>query len=132
MNKKTMAALVVSLGILCVAPFVAAQPVANNFNFCTKLSGSIAPGTVGPREQRVIHGPYTVKCGTTSHHFSVRGASGQVPVILQQFRGGNWSAVTGKTYDPSGSFGAGTFRLVIDNLQGQASVSYTGSYVVPM
>lgn len=132
MKKKSITSFALALGIASFVPFVTAQPLASNLNFCTKLSGSIAPGTVAAREQRVIHGPYTVKCGTTSHHFNVRGASGQVPVIVQQFRGGSWSAVTGKTYDPSGRFGAGTFRLIIDNLQESTSVSYTGSYVVPM
>jgi hypothetical protein len=52
--------------------------------------------------------------------------------IPKQLQGGSWSSVTGKTYDPSGLFGAGTFRLVIDNRQNPKSTSYSGSYVVPM
>lgn len=132
MNKNKMAVLMLCLGLGPLAGEAAAQPVSANPIFCTKLSGSISSGTVAPRQQQVIYGPYNVKCGTTSHHFNVRGASGQVPVILQRFSGGGWSAVTGRTYDPSGRFGAGTFRLVIDNSTSPTPVSHTGSYTVPM
>jgi len=122
--------LIVSLGGL--AGTVAAEPVANTQNFCTKRSGSIPSGTVPAGQLQVIFGPYRVSCGTTSHHFNVRGASGQLPVIVQQHRGGNWSSVTTPGYSPSGHYGAGTFRLVLDNSRGRSSVSYTGSFTVPM
>jgi len=131
MNKNKMAAVVLALGLSQLAGTVMAAP-AVNLNFCTKRSGTISPGTVAARQQQVIYGPYTVTCGTTSHHFTVRGASGQTPVTVQQLRGGSWSAVTGRTYDPSGRFGAGTFRLMLDNTQSSTSASYAGSYSVPM
>lgn len=132
MNKKNIAAALLAIGLASLTGSALAEPVANNLNFCTKRSGSISPDTVAPRQEKVIYGPYTVTCGTTNHHFTVRGASGQIPVVVQQYRGGSWSPVTPTTYDPSGRFGAGTFRLVIDNRRTQTSVSYTGSFTVPM
>jgi hypothetical protein len=89
-------------------------------------------GSRGAQQEKVIYGPYKVTCGTTSHHFNVKGASGQVPVIVQQLKYGSWASITAATYDPSGRFGAGTLRLVIDNRQSNTSVSYTGTFVVPM
>jgi len=122
--------LAVSLGSL--AGSVTAEPAPNTLDFCTKRSGSISPGSVAAGQQRVIYGPYTVKCGTTSHHFNVRAASGQIPVIVQRLSGGGWSSVTAPTYQPSGRFGAGTFRLLLDNSHSRTSVTYTGSFTVPM
>ncbi|MFP3923216.1 MULTISPECIES: hypothetical protein [Pseudomonas] len=132
MFKKKMTSLILAASLASLAGVTAAQPIASTMNFCTKISGAIPAGTVNPGEQQVIYGPYTVTCGTTSHHFNVTGASGQVPVFVQQLQAGSWSSVTGKTYDPSGLFGAGTFRLVIDNVQSPVPTSYSGSYVVPM
>lgn len=132
MNKKTMSVVLLAFSLGSLAGVTSAEPNPINLNFCTKLSGSIASGQVAAHQQQVIYGPYTVKCGTTNHHFNVRGSSGQIPVIVQQLRGGSWSAVIEETYEPRGPFGAGTFRLVLDNRQGQTSVSYTGSYTVPM
>lgn len=132
MFKKKMTSLILVASLVSLAGVTAAQPAASTMNFCTKISGAIPAGTVNAGEQQVIYGPYTVTCGTTSHHFSVTGASGQVLVIVQKLQGGSWSPVTGKTYDPSGLFGAGTFRLVLDNVQSPAPTRYSGSYVVPM
>lgn len=132
MFKKKMTLLILAASLTSLSGVTAAQPAPSTLNFCTKMSGAIPAGTVNPRDEKVIYGPYKVTCGTTSHHFKVRGASGQVPVVVQQLRGGSWSSVSGTTYDPSGLFGAGTFRLVIDNLQSPTPTSYSGSYVVPM
>ena len=132
MFKKKMNSLILAASLASLAGLAAAEPAAINLNFCTKISGAIPAGTVNPNEERVIYGPYTVTCGTTSHHFNVTGASGQVPVFVQQLQGGSWSSITRPMYDPSGLFGAGTFRLVIDNRQNPKSTSYSGSYVVPM
>lgn len=132
MNNKKIAIFMLALSVSSFTAVASAGPNPINLNFCTKLSGAIPAGVVVPRQQHVVYGPYTVKCGTTQHHFNVRGPSGQIPVIVQQLRGGSWSAVSAPTYDPSGAFGAGTFRLVLDNVQGDTPVSYTGSYTVPM
>lgn len=132
MDKKKIVALMLAMSMGAWVGSVAAEPVANKLNFCTKRSGAISPGTVAAGQQRVIYGPYTVTCGTTSHHFNVRGASGQIPVVVQRLQHGSWSAVTGRVYDPSGRFGSGTFRVVVDNRQSGTSISYTGSYSVPM
>jgi hypothetical protein len=132
MLTKKMITLTLAACLTSLAGAATAQPAANTFNFCTKKSGTISPGTLGARERKVIYGPYTVTCGTTSHHFSVRGASGQVPVFIEQLRSGQWSPITERTFDPAGRFGAGTFRLVIDNRQSPSPVTYAGSYVVPM
>jgi hypothetical protein len=132
MDKKKIMALMLAMSLGALVGSAAAEPVANNLNFCTKRSGSISSGTVGARQEKVIYGPYTVTCGTTSHHFNIRGASGQIPVVVQQLQNGSWSAVTGRVYDPSGRFGSGTFRVVADNRQSETPISYTGSYSVPM
>ncbi|MFK3969900.1 hypothetical protein ACI2KS_04140 [Pseudomonas sp. NPDC087358] len=132
MNKKNIAAALLAISLASLTGSALAEPVANNLNFCTKRSGSISPGTVAPRQEKVIYGPYTVTCGTTNHHFTVRGASGQIPVKVQKYVNGNWNSVTSPTYDPSGRYGSGTFRLVIDNLRNERSASYRGSFTVPM
>jgi hypothetical protein len=132
MDKKKIVALMLAMSLGSLVGSVAAEPVANKLNFCAKRSGSISSGTVAAGQQGVIYGPYTVTCGTTSHHFNVRGASGQLPVIVQRLQGGSWASVTSPTYDPSGRFGAGTFRLLLDNMHGRNSVSYTGGFTVPM
>ena len=131
MNKNKIAAIILALGLGQLAGTVMAEPAAN-LNFCTKLSGTITVGTVGARQEKVIYGPYTVRCGTTSHHFQVSGASGQLPVKVQKLTNGSWVSVTSPTYDPSGRYGAGTYRLVLDNLGNGQSASYRGRYSVPM
>ncbi|MDE1196197.1 MAG: hypothetical protein PW896_13720 [Pseudomonas sp.] len=132
MDKKKIVALMLAMSLGSLVGSVTAEPAANNLNFCTKRSGSISSGTVAARQEKVIYGPYIVTCGTTSHHFNIRGASGQTPVVVQRLQHGSWSAVTGRVYDPSGRFGSGTFRVVVDNRQSDTSISYTGTYSVPM
>jgi hypothetical protein len=129
---KKMITLTLAACLTSLAGAATAQPAANTFNFCTKKSGTISSGHVGVQQEKVIYGPYKVTCGTTSHHFNVKGASGQVPVTVQQLKNGGWASITAATYDPSGRFGAGIFRLVIDNRQSNTPVSHTGTFVVPM
>jgi hypothetical protein len=132
MNKNKIASLIFALSLIQMTEYVSAEPAVGKANFCTKRSGAISPGRVAPRQEAVIFGPYSVKCGTTSHHFQVRGASGQLPVKVQRMVNGGWTSVTSSTYDPSGNYGSGTFRLVLDNRQNAGSASYKGSFTVPM
>ncbi|TDV69814.1 hypothetical protein [Pseudomonas sp. LP_7_YM] len=131
MNKKAMTVLLLALGLGSLGGVASAEPNGANLNFCTKLSGSISSGTAAPGQMKVIYGPYTVKCDATFHRFTVRGASGQLTVKVEKRVGDSWNAITPPTYDPSGSYGAGTFRLVLDNLTNH-TVSYRGSFSVPM
>jgi hypothetical protein len=132
MSKKETVVFIMALGLAQLSGQVNADPVRSASNFCTKKSGVITPGIVGHGQDKVIYGPYTVTCGTTSHHFRVMGASGQLPVQVQKFSGSTWSSVTASTYDPSGNYGAGIFRLVLNNRNNAYQVSYRGSFVVPM
>lgn len=136
MNKK-IAALVLALGLVQVGGAAVAEPRQNIWTplnqMCWVNNGTLIPGVAGPGEYKVIHGPYTAKCATTYHKFIVRDGTGSMsPVVVEKLVGGSWSQFKRNVFDPYEQYGAGTFRIVIDNKGNPKPVHYRGSFSIPL
>jgi hypothetical protein len=134
MNKKTLAFLLCA-GVLPLSQTAVAQsdgPQAKAA-MCFTNSQDIYPGIAAPGEYRVVHGPFTTKCGTTMHKFKLRHQSGMLlPVTVEKLVGGGWVNVINQESDPTKKLGNGTFRMILDNTENTASTPYKGSYSVPL
>ncbi|MGV8919522.1 MAG: hypothetical protein ACOH2R_17275 [Pseudomonas sp.] len=133
MSKK-IKALVWFLGLsqLGAIPLAIAEPASQppfNINLsCLRHNGTIYPGMVAAGQTKVIHGPYTSKCGNVTHIFQL----GALQVIVEQLRNGNWTPVTAERFDINDRLGSGTFRVVLDNSKFPFARSYRGTFSVPL
>lgn len=82
------------------------------------------------KQQKVIFGPYTSQCAG-SHSFQVRGAPAYPRIVIQQLVNGSWNSVTAMSYNPSGRFEAGTFRVILDNSHYNNIQTYAVNFSVP-
>ncbi|WP_285426465.1 hypothetical protein [Pseudomonas sp. efr-133-TYG-103a] len=131
MKSKNVIALMLALGMAQVSHSATAAPGAQAVQ-CYKYSSQMSPGVAAPGEYKVIHS-YTVKCGTTMHHLTVRTQQGSVqPVTVERLQGGRWVVVASNAYDPSANWGAGSFRVILNNRNGNAPVGYRGSFSLPL
>jgi hypothetical protein len=133
MNKK-IAALVLVLGCVQLSGNAVAEPVQGWLTPLNKLClinrGNIYRGVAAPGELKVVYGPYTAKCATTYHTFRLTGPA---LVKVQQLQGGVWTDRSEPVASPSSQYGAGTYRLVIDNRGKQTPISYNGgTFAVPL
>jgi len=131
MNKKTMAALVVALGVVSVTNMAVAAPAAQAFP-CFRNSSQMSPGVAQAGEYKVIHS-YNVSCGTTLHNLTVRTQRGAIqPITVERNQGAGWVTVTRDAYDPTVNWGAGSFRVILDNRNGKTPIAYRGSFSLPL
>lgn len=135
--KNTLLTLVMFASLLPLAGTSLAQewqpPLASNL--CFRNSQNLSPGTAAAGEYKVIHGPYTSSsnCTDASHGFVLRTQSGmRWPLTVEKLVGGAWRTVVRKEYDPYRKLGNGTFRLILDNRESTQTVSYKGSYTIPL
>jgi hypothetical protein len=136
MNKK-IGALVLALGLVQIGGMAVAEPRQNIWTPLNKIcflhNGTIFPGVAGPGERKVVYGPYTAKCATSYHKFNVLNGRGlMTPLVVERLVGGTWSEFKKNVFSPSAQFGAGTFRIVIDNKGNQQPIHYKGSFSVPL
>jgi hypothetical protein len=136
MNKK-IAAWVLALGLVQVGGTAVAEPQRNIWTplnkMCWMNNGTLIPGVVGPGQSKVIHGPYTASCATAYHKFFVRNGIGLMsPVVVEKLTGGAWGAFKTNVYDPFEQYGAGTFRIVINNEGNAKPIHYKGSFSIPL
>lgn len=136
MNKK-ICALVLALGLSQFAGAAVAEPKQNIWTpldkMCFLHNGTIYPSVAGPGEYKTVYGPYTGKCATSYHKFQVRNALGlMAPVVVERLEGGTWTQFRRNVSDPSEQFGAGTFRIMLDNRGKQTPVHYKGTFSVPL
>lgn len=134
MNKK-MSVLLLSLALSqMTAPAIAEPAASGPFNIsCWKTNGTIYPSMAAPGENKVIYGPYSVKCTTIAHSIQLRSAAGaRLPVTIEKLSGGTWSVVAKDAYDPYLHLGSGTFRVRLDNRGVQVPSRYKGTFSVPL
>lgn len=131
MNKKIVA-WVLALGLAQFGGMAVAEPGQNIWTplnkICLQHNGTIYPSVAAPGERKVVYGPYTAKCPTSYHKFQLN----VVPVVVEKLTNGIWVHVPTTLYSPVGKFGAGTFRVILDNQKGLTPVSYRGTFSVPL
>lgn len=131
MNKKTYV-LLLALGLTQFGGMAVAEPGQNIWTplnkICLQHNGTIYPSVAAPGEKKAVYGPYTAKCPTSYHKFQLN----VVPVVVEKLTNGIWIQVQTNPYSPVGQFGAGTFRVMLDNQTGLTPVSYRGTFSVPL
>lgn len=134
MNKK-INTLLLSLALCQFVGPSFAEPVvsAETTAMCFRNNGTIYESLANAGEYKVVHGPFTTKCGTTAHSIQLRTAAGaMLPVVVEQLSGGAWTLVVNKALDPYQKLGNGTFRAVLDNREGLTPVRYKGTFSLPL
>ncbi|MEB0005270.1 hypothetical protein QN375_00715 [Pseudomonas sp. MH9.2] len=134
MNNK-INALLISLLLCQFSGSSFAEPVASigAAPMCFRNNGTIYESIANAGEYKVVHGPFTTKCGTTAHSIQLRSVAGErLPVVVEQLSGGDWTRVVNGAFDPYQKLGNGTFRVILDNQQGQTPVRYKGIFSVPL
>jgi hypothetical protein len=100
---------------------------------CFRNNGTIYESIVNIGEYKVVHGPFTTKCGSTAHSIQLRTIAGErLPVVIEQLSEGAWATVVDKALDPYQKLGNGTFRAVLDNREGPTPVRYKGTFSLPL
>lgn len=131
MNKKTIAAMVLALGVIPLSNMAVAAPGPQAFP-CFRNSSQMSPGIAQAGEYKMIHS-YTVSCGTTLHNLTVRTQGGSVqPITVERNQGAGWVTVTRDAYDPTVNWGSGSFRVILDNRNGKTPIAYRGSFSLPL
>ncbi|MDB6143015.1 MAG: hypothetical protein JWP80_2059 [Pseudomonas sp.] len=136
MNMK-IGALVLALGLVQIGGMAVAEPQRNIWTPINKMcwinNGTIIPGVAQAGEYKVVHGPYTANCATGYHKFFVRDGSGSMsPVVVEKLQGGAWVPFKSNVFDPYEQYGAGTFRIVINNKGNPKPIHYKGSFSIPL
>lgn len=131
MDKNKIVGMVLALGLSQMVCTAVAAPAAQAFP-CFRNSSQMSPGVAQPGEYKVVHS-YTVNCGTTLHNLILRTQRGaQQPMTVERLNGGSWSIVARDAYDPTVNWGAGSFRVILDNKNGKTPIAYRGSFSLPL
>jgi hypothetical protein len=131
-EQEKIAALFLALSLTQTTTVATAGPAPISGVQCFRFSGQMSPGVAAAGEYKVIHS-YSVKCGTTLHNLTVRTQRGSLqPVTVERQQGGYWSVVAREAYDPTINWGAGNFRVILDNRSGKTPVAYRGSFSLPL